>query len=145
ATKYALEAMSDALRNELAPLGVAVVLIEPGFIKSDFSDRSRASLEKYRRNASPYATIYARADAIQSLTNRQAVEPDVIAHTMQRAITARRPRARYVAPKRSYLGLVFFRALPTRWVDGIMRAFLGLRPNKMNTTHGAASSTRHAA
>jgi len=145
ATKYAVEAMSDALRNELAPLGVDVVLIEPGVIKSDFSDRSRASIEKYRSDASPYASIYARADVIQAQSDRQAVEPDVIARAMERAITARRPRARYVAPRRTYLALAFFKLFPTRWVDGIMRALLGLRPHKMNVTNAAPRSARHAA
>jgi NAD(P)-dependent dehydrogenase (short-subunit alcohol dehydrogenase family) len=145
ATKYAVEAMSDALRNELSPLGIDVVLIEPGVIKSDFSDRSRASIEKYRRDDSPYAPIYARADAIQAQSDRQAVEPDVIARAMERAITARRPRARYVAPARTYLALMFFRFFPTRWVDGIMRAFLGLRPNKLKLIGSSLDSSRHAA
>ena len=145
ATKYAVEAMSDALRLELAPLGIDVVLIEPGVIKSDFSERSRASIEKYRRDDSPYAPVYARADAIQAQTDRQAVEPDVIARAMQRAITARRPRARYVAPARTYLALAFFRLFPTRWVDGIMRAFLGLRPHKLKLVGTNLDSSRHAA
>ena len=145
ATKYAVEAMSDALRLELAPLGIDVVLIEPGVIKSDFSERSRASIEKYRRDDSPYAPIYARADAIAATTDRQAVEPDVIARAMERAITARRPRARYVAPARTYLALAFFRLFPTRWVDGIMRAFLGLRPNKLKLVGTSLDSSRHAA
>jgi len=145
ATKYAVEAMSDALRNELSPLGVDVVLIEPGVIKSDFSDRSRASIEKYRSDASPYASIYARADVIQAQSDRQAVEPDVIARAMERAITARRPRARYVAPRRTYLALAFFKLFPTRWVDGIMRAILGLRAHKMNLPNAATPSARHAA
>jgi NAD(P)-dependent dehydrogenase (short-subunit alcohol dehydrogenase family) len=145
ATKYAVEAMSDALRNELAALGVDVVLIEPGVIKSDFADRSRASIEKYRRDDSPYASVYARADAIQAQTHRQAVPPDAVAKAMHRAITARRPRARYVAPARTYLALAFFRLFPTRWVDGIMRAFMGLRPSKLRGASVSPPSARHAA
>jgi NAD(P)-dependent dehydrogenase (short-subunit alcohol dehydrogenase family) len=145
ATKYAVEAMSDALRNELAPLGVDVVLIEPGVIKSNFSDRSRASIEKYRREDSPYAPIYVRADALQAQADRQAVGPDVIARSMQRAVMARRPRARYVAPARTYLALLFFRLFPTRWVDGILRAFTGLRPSKLKAPTMSPPSSRRAA
>ena len=145
ATKYAVEAMSDALRNELKPLGVDVVLVEPGVIQSDFSERSRASIEKYRSTESPYASIYARADAIQAQTDRRAVGPEVIARVMERAITARRPRPRYVAPARTYFALIFFKLLPTRWVDGLMRAVLGLKPNRLGTTGDATSSARHAA
>ncbi len=129
ATKYAVESLSDSLRYELAPFGVQVVLIEPGVIRSEFSDRSMSTLPKPGPE-SPYAAIYARADRIKEQADAQAVGPECIAEAIERAITARRPAARYVAPFRTRILLALVALLPTRWVDAAMRAMVGLTPRR---------------
>jgi len=57
-TKYAVESLSDALRIELGPFGVGVVLIEPGAIETEFTPRSLDGAAKYRRADSPYAPVH---------------------------------------------------------------------------------------
>lgn len=125
ATKYAVEALSDALRRELAPFGVQVVLIEPGAIRTEFSERSVATLnDRVADTASPYAAIYARAREIQALSDSTAVGPEVIAKVTERAIQARRPAARYIAPFQSRIMVALLTTLPTRWVDAMLRRML---------------------
>ncbi len=131
ASKYAVEAMSDALRGELRPFGIDVVLIEPGPIATEFGNRSVQEVAKYRRADSPYAAVYAQAEAIKELSEKQAVPADRVSKVLLRAIVARRPAARYVVPFSSRIMLWFLRTLPTRWADGLMRAALGLSPRKL--------------
>lgn len=131
ASKYAVEAMSDALRGELRPFGIDVVLIEPGPIATEFGNRSVQEVAKYRRADSPYAAVYAQAEAIKELSEKQAVPADRVSKVLLRAIVARRPAARYVVPFSSRIMLWFLRTLPTRWADGLMRAALGLTPRKL--------------
>jgi len=125
-SKYAVESLSDALRRELRPFDVSVVLIEPGPIKTEFSNRSAEFVDKYRNDASPYAAIYARAGQIKRQADDMSTGPAVVTRAIERAVTARRPRARYVAPffYRLVLGLVAL--LPTRWVDAILTRTVGL-------------------
>ena len=125
-SKYAVESLSDALRRELGPFDISVVLIEPGPIKTEFSNRSAEFVNKYRNAASPYAAIYARADQIKRQADNMSALPEVVTRAIDRAVTARRPRARYVAPfyYRLVLGLVGL--LPTRWVDAILMRTVGL-------------------
>jgi short-subunit dehydrogenase len=119
-TKYAVESLSDALRMELAPFGIQVSLIEPGVIETGFTDRSMVELDKVRSKDSPYAPVLARAEEVRQLSDRTAVGPACISRAIEKAATARRPRARYVAPLRAGIMIGFLRALPTRVADFIM-------------------------
>jgi short-subunit dehydrogenase len=125
-TKYAVESLSDALRNEMAPFGVEVVLVEPGPIRTEFSDRSMEQLSKYGDPDSPYAAVFARARKIEAQIDATAVGPEHTSWAIRRAIEARRPLARYVVPWRSYAALLAFATLPTRVMDWLLRTFLGL-------------------
>jgi short-subunit dehydrogenase len=130
-TKYAVESLSDGLRVELAPFGVHVSLIEPGVIRTNFSHRSMVEVEKTRHADSPYAPILARAEEIMKMSDATAVGPACISRAIERAATARWPRARYVAPLRSQIMIGFLRALPTRWADFIMRQMVGLTRRRL--------------
>lgn len=124
ATKYAVESLSDAMRIELRTHGIDVVLIEPGPIRTEFSDRGMQTLARYRRADSPWASVMQHAEKIQAQTDAQSPGPEVIAKAIHRAITARRPRARYVAPFASRLAVWFFENLPTGLIDwGFAMAF----------------------
>lgn len=120
ASKYALESISDALRIELRPFGIDVVLIEPGPIKTEFGERSMAVVERYQRDDSPYAPVYEAAHGIAERAERFSVGPDVIVRVMARAIDARRPAARYVAPFRALVSLGVLKALPSRLSDALL-------------------------
>jgi NAD(P)-dependent dehydrogenase (short-subunit alcohol dehydrogenase family) len=130
-TKYAVESLSDGLRVELAPFGVHVSLIEPGVIETGFTDRSMAEVDKLRTPGSPYAGVLERAEELRKMSDRSAVGPACISRAIERAATARRPRARYVAPLRAQIMVGFLRALPTRWADFIMRQAVGLTPRRL--------------
>jgi short-subunit dehydrogenase len=124
ASKYALEAMSDALRAELHGFGVRVVLVEPGPITSEFSERAFTSLPQGQA-ATTYATSYGRATSIRTSADRFSFGPEHVALAVRRAMS-NRPRARYMAP--SFLGLVFALVpfVPTRLLDAVFRWTFGL-------------------
>jgi NAD(P)-dependent dehydrogenase (short-subunit alcohol dehydrogenase family) len=125
-TKYAVESLSDALRAELHPFGVKVAIIEPGVIETGFADRSVSEAQKYDRPDSPYRPVLDRMGEMRKMSDRTAVGPECIARAIERAATARRPRARYVAPLRAGLAIGFLRALPTSLADAILRLVYGL-------------------
>jgi short-subunit dehydrogenase len=126
ASKYALEALSDAMRAELHPFGVHVSVIEPGPITSDFSDRAFGSLPS-GQDASPYAASYALAGGIRAASDKMSFSPEHVARAVRKSIGSRWPRARYVAPW--FLGIVlsFMRATPTWILDAFFRRVFGLR------------------
>lgn len=143
ATKYAVESMSDAMRLELAPLGVKVVLIEPGPIKTSFGDHTLEAVRRYSSPDSPWWPLYERADEIAKQTDARSKEPIVISRLIERAITARRPRARYVGPWEMRVAIALAKALPTRWVDTALKRFAGLTPKVMASSPDGTST--HAA
>jgi NAD(P)-dependent dehydrogenase (short-subunit alcohol dehydrogenase family) len=126
ASKYALEALSDALRAELRSFGVHVALVEPGPIRSQFSERAFGSLPA-TQEASPYATSYARAGGIRSASDRASFGPEHVARAVQKAIGSRWPRARYVAPWFLAIPLAFLPLVPTWLTDALFRRVFGLR------------------
>jgi short-subunit dehydrogenase len=132
ASKYALEALSDALRMELAPFGVKVVLVEPGPINTGFVDRLNQTADAYRHERSLYHPVFERADVIERRAMEMAPGPAVISRVIRRAIAARRPAARYIAPFSSRLLLAFVQALPTRLRDAIFRAAFGLSAKRLS-------------
>jgi NAD(P)-dependent dehydrogenase (short-subunit alcohol dehydrogenase family) len=125
ASKYALEALSDALRAELRSFGVHVALVEPGPIRSQFSERAFGSLPA-TQEASPYATSYARAGGIRSASDRASFGPEHVARAVQKAIGSRWPRARYVAPWFLAIPLAFLPLVPTWLTDALFRRVFGL-------------------
>lgn len=126
ASKYALEALSDALRNELAVFGVKVSLVEPGPINTEFNDVAMGMLSRTVGPSSPYAPFTARADEMRAQIESAAVGPAPVVAAIARAAFASRPKARYVAPFRITLLLAFFALLPTRVTDVILRTMMGL-------------------
>ena len=121
ATKHAVEAMSDALRVEVAPFGVHVSLIEPSIVGTGFVDQAVTSLER----AAPGSLWH---DAIQqTLAGRAAfsavqITPEQVAEVIFSAATARRPKARYRVGFWASLGLRIAALLPTRLTDAVLRS-----------------------
>jgi len=125
-TKYAVESLSDGLRLELAPFGIKVSLVEPGVIDTGFTDRSMQEIARFRRPDSPYAPVLDRADEMRRMSDLTAVGPACISRAIERAATDRRPRARYLAPFRAVLSMMFIKRLPTSLADWLMRQAVGL-------------------
>ncbi|HYI37553.1 MAG TPA: SDR family NAD(P)-dependent oxidoreductase [Thermoleophilaceae bacterium] len=100
ATKYSVEALSDALRFEVKGFGVDVVLIEPGLIVSDFASAATASIDAGTAGDGPYADFNravgkATADAYEGPTAKLGGPPEAVAKVIDKALTTRRPRPRY--------------------------------------------------
>ncbi len=118
-TKYAVESLSDAMRRELGVFGIHVSLIEPGVIRTEFTDVAMSYVEKYKSENSPYASVYARANEIRAMSDRTAAGPEVVARAIERACKANRPKPRYVAPFSGQIMIWFATRMPTRLVDWI--------------------------
>ncbi|MGC4001302.1 MAG: oxidoreductase [Anaeromyxobacter sp.] len=123
ATKHALEGFSDALRMEVAPFGVHVVIIEPGAIASEWSGLAQESLVA-SSGAGPYATQARAFAALMARADGQGSPPRVVADAVVRALRARRPRTRYVMGTGARPALLARRWLPDRAYDGMLRLLL---------------------
>lgn len=98
ATKFAVEALSDAARWELASFGIQVVVIEPGSIRSHFDATAEARTTAAVANpASPYQALYEHYERFAASMRQQQASPEVVSQVIQRAIEAPRPRPRYLA------------------------------------------------
>ena len=98
ASKFALEALSDALRLELAPFGIRVVLVEPGSVKTHFADAAAAKAQAILSNpSSPYRALYRKHQQVNASMRRGEAEPEAVSRVIQQAIEAPRPKARYLA------------------------------------------------
>ena len=120
-TKHALEAITDGLRGELAPFGVEVVLIRPGFILTEFVDTANRVSGPVIENAGPYAPYLGGFRAGYERMQKLAGRPDDIARLVEKALTARRPAPRYAAPLHAKLFLFLKWLLPARVLDWMVR------------------------
>lgn len=121
ATKYAIEGLSDCLRVELRPLGIDVVIVQPGGIETEFP---RVAGERLLATSGhgAYADDASRYAAALSSEPSHISSPAVVAKAIGRAATARRPRTRY-AVGRGAKAAVFARwLLPDRVFDRLMVA-----------------------
>ncbi len=126
ASKYALEAVSDALRFEVQAFGIGVVVVEPGLIRTRFCDAAVDTMTCVA-DESPYAAFHdavARATKesyAKGLFARLAGAPEDVARTIARALAARRPRARYTVAPSAKLLIAQRRVLPDRAWDRLLR------------------------
>jgi NAD(P)-dependent dehydrogenase (short-subunit alcohol dehydrogenase family) len=120
-TKHALEAVTDGLRGELAPFGIQVVLIRPGFILTGFVDAANEVSAPVLENAGPYAPYFEGFRHDYRRLQRIAGQPDDIARLVEKALTARRPAPRYAAPAHAKFLLFLRWLLPARAIDRIVR------------------------
>ena len=126
ASKHAVEALSDALRFEVAGFGVRVAVIEPGLIRTSFAQAAVGSMDG-SGGEHPYAGFdegVARATAEnydRGPISRLAGEPEAVAEAIEQAISARSPRSRYAVTPSAHLFMGLRRLLPDRAWDAILR------------------------
>jgi short-subunit dehydrogenase len=120
ATKHALEAISDGLRGELAPFGIKVIVIEPGFIITEFLEVANRVSQPVLENAGAYAPFLAGVNEGYKWAKTLAGTPDDIAKLVVRALTAKHPRIRYAAPGHARLALALKRLLPEKLFDRLL-------------------------
>lgn len=118
ATKYALEALSDALRMELAPFGVSVVLIEPGFVSTDIGNASQRQAAEFDVAADGYEELASKTrEFVAKQVADNSIAPEKVATLIADAAEARNPRPRYVLPASSRLLVSIMTNLPDRLAD----------------------------
>jgi NAD(P)-dependent dehydrogenase (short-subunit alcohol dehydrogenase family) len=127
ATKFALEAVSDCLRLELKPFGINVVVIEPGGIRTEWPG---IAAEKVRAvsGAGPYAPQgnAVAASLTSESTQRRSSPPELIARTIAKAVTARRPKTRYAVGYGARPMIFLHNVLPDRGFDAFIRRATGV-------------------
>ena len=127
ATKHAVEAISDALRFEVGGFGVDVVVIEPGLIRTGFSEVAIGSMGKDAPDGGPYADF----NAAVARATRNAYEkgplarlgggPETVARVIGQAISSSRPRSRYKVTPSAQLMMWTRSLLPDRAWDTLLR------------------------
>lgn len=124
ATKFALEGLSEAMRFELWPLGVRVVVVEPGLYSTNlFSNQIVA--ERTEAPDLPYGPLIARYRKRRANYDRLSKDPVKVARVIHRAIRSRRPRFRYTVGAEATLGILAARYLPERLFQALLsRALL---------------------
>ena len=128
ASKHAVEALSDALRMETAPFGIDVVVIEPGLIRTEWSGIAADHLEETAEGSAYASQIKAVANSMRSeSTNKRQSPPSVIADTVKKIVTARKPRTRYVVGFAAKPLVTLRRLLPDRAFDRLISAGQGAR------------------
>ncbi len=125
ASKFALEAVGDALRREVGPHGVHVVTVEPGVIATPVWDKSREAADELiaampadarRRYEGPIAGMLRESER----RAREGLPPEAVAEVVGRALQARRPRARYVVGRDARGLAALARVLPDRALDALL-------------------------
>ena len=125
ATKYAVEALSDALRFEVRGFGIDVIVIEPGPIKTQFGDTAINSIESAAQQQSPYAAFNALLaqtvrEAYEGPMGKLAAGPEAVAAVIEKAITASRPKSRYPVTVAARFLMGLRRWLPDRAFDAFL-------------------------
>jgi NAD(P)-dependent dehydrogenase (short-subunit alcohol dehydrogenase family) len=127
ASKFGLEGMADAMRLELAPWGIKVVLVEPAQTDTDMWQGAEAQLDAsvaglsaehrklYRKHIEGFRKTIPRSQ-------RMASPPDGVAAVIEKALTTRRPKARYVVGRAAQAQSLMAQLTPTRVLDLALRA-----------------------
>jgi NAD(P)-dependent dehydrogenase (short-subunit alcohol dehydrogenase family) len=124
-SKFALEAVSDVLRIEVAPFGIDVVLIEPGLVDTGYADTASSGLHDAAEG--PYGDLARSflAAMASSYGGRQATTPERVARVVVQAATARRPRTRYPVTVNARLLMAGRALLPDRMWDAVLHRRFG--------------------
>jgi short-subunit dehydrogenase len=136
-TKYAVESLSDAMRYELRPFGIDVTMIEPGVIRTNFEATAVSNLSQLENT--PFKVAVAKYEQMSKTADRFASNPIVIAKAIARAVNARRPAARYVAPFSTNFVILFARLFPTRVWDWAMRKVGFLNAKSLDLANATAA------
>ncbi len=131
ASKFALEAIADAMRMELKPWGIHVSIVEPGTIDTPIWDKSRAVADAMLDGAPAevlelYGSAIPKVQAAAEKTAAAGIAPSEVAGAVFRALTDARPKARYVVGRDAMVQSAVVRRLPDAARDKLILRFMGL-------------------
>ena len=130
-TKFALEAVSDSLRRELAPSGVQMVVVEPGAVRTEMPGRAIATAHELAVTMTPeqrqrYGALVHAITAQTASHTKSGLPAEAAAKVIAKAVSARKPRTRYTVGRDAAMITRFVRILPDRTLDRVLAA--ALRP-----------------
>jgi NAD(P)-dependent dehydrogenase (short-subunit alcohol dehydrogenase family) len=126
ASKFALEAFTDSLRRELMPWNMEVISIEPGSITTPMWAKSLQAAQERLAGLSEVGKKLYEED-LESTVKRakfsevRGLPPQVVVDAVEHALSAKRPKTRYIMGKNTRTVILLTRILPDRWVDWIVR------------------------
>ncbi|MGM1061543.1 SDR family oxidoreductase [Saccharothrix sp. Mg75] len=137
--KFALEAVSDSLRREVAPLGVQVVVVEPGGVRTEMATRGIATANDLAAQMTPeqqerYGDLVQATNALMASGTASGLTADAAARVIAKVVTTRRPRTRYTIGRDAALITRLTRVLSDRTLDRVLAANLR-RHHPKGTTH----------
>ncbi|WP_437707687.1 SDR family oxidoreductase [Sorangium sp. So ce448] len=124
-SKFALEGVSDALRRELAPLGVKVIVIEPGGVKTEMTGRGIVTAERITSKMSDeqrgrYAALMQAIISQAETFTRKGMSAEDAAKVIVNALTSKRPRTRYTVGRDAAIFVRLARWISDRMLDGLV-------------------------
>jgi hypothetical protein len=125
ASKHALEAISDALRRELLLFGVDVVVIEPGSVRTPIWDKAQ-DLDVEQYSQTPYKSILEGMKDVFVNRGKTGIPVEKVSQAIYTALTASKPKTRYVLARKLFTGWLLPRYLPDRQFDRIVGKRLGI-------------------
>ncbi len=121
-SKYAVESLSDAMRMELKPFSIDVVIIEPGAIKTNWGIIAADHLIESSKGTAYEQTGTMMANNLRNMYLSNTIsDPAVVRKAIVRAVNARRPCTRYRIGRMANAIVFFHWLLPTRWWDAFLR------------------------
>ncbi|HMD04542.1 MAG TPA: SDR family NAD(P)-dependent oxidoreductase, partial [Candidatus Binatus sp.] len=144
ASKFALEGLCDSMRAELKPFGISVSIVEPGGVKTAMVDKARSAADDALRSLPPDGVRYygSQIEMLRGLIDSQeeaAVTADVVVKVVEHALTASRPRTRYLVGRDAKLMALFHWLLPDRAFDGLLAMMM-----RRLATNGKTSASASA-
>jgi NAD(P)-dependent dehydrogenase (short-subunit alcohol dehydrogenase family) len=134
ASKFAMEAFTDSLRMELQPWGISVSIVEPGSIATPLWEKGQASADEIDRKLPQtghdlYDPAVAAMRRVADKLARAAIPPSAVAKAVAHALTAKRPKTRYLVGRDAKLQAAVAKLVPDRMRDWLIVQRMGLPRN----------------
>ncbi|MDN4601539.1 SDR family oxidoreductase [Paenibacillus sp. F6_3S_P_1C] len=132
AAKFAMEAINDSLRREMASFGLKVIMITPGGVSTGLSEQGITTAERLAKLMTPdqhrrHDRLFDAVKAQAETWAKDGIRPEKVAAVISRAIHERKPRTRYTAGRDSALLTRLVRILPDKLLDRMLRSQMKLQ------------------